>query len=137
MGLITQRRGKEWPRVSTIPRNEDALQGKNTTLEWLSVPPRKRTPKKYTTLDAAASVSVPVGSHAYWIRVQQFQPELCRMACRKDALIMYEVLLHDSLGITDDDLDDAVLKTEGDFRVNGEYRISDHIKTKLQILHEP
>ena len=59
------------------------------------------------------------------------------MACRKDALILYEVLLHDSLGITDDDLDDAVLKMEGDFRMNGEYRISDHIKTKLQILHEP
>jgi hypothetical protein len=78
-----------------------------------------------------------IGSHYYWIRMVENNPELCRMAVRKDSLILHEVLENDNLGITNDDLEDAVRQDHGELMVSPEYRISNHIKRKLQILYAP
>jgi hypothetical protein len=107
-------------------------------MEWLFLSPleRKRDPD-WNLGHINDPGRILIGSHYYWIRVLQSVPELCRMADRKDSLVLYEVLHHENLGISADDLEDAVRQANGELMVSQEYPVSDHVKRKLQILNEP
>jgi hypothetical protein len=107
-------------------------------MAWLFIPPLERKKEPDWRLDEDIDeVRLQIGSYYYWIRLIQSIPELCRLAVRRDSLILYEVLQHDNLGITNDDLEDAVRQADGELIVAREYRISNHIKRKLQILYAP
>lgn len=82
-------------------------------------------------------VKIQIGSCYYWIRMSRGTIELCRAPVRNDGLVLHEVLQHDNLGITDDDLEDAVRLEGGDPDADRELHISSHIKGKLQILYAP
>lgn len=140
MVQIINQKGVEWPTHPPIsPSDENSSKGSNQKkLEWLFVSPKRRKMELgLAAEDLDEFTRVLIGSHYYWIRVQQCTPELCRMANRTDNLILYEVLQHENLGISYDDLEHAVHHANGELTVNREYRISGHIKTKLQILYEP
>jgi hypothetical protein len=107
-------------------------------MAWLFLPPlegRKGTDTMQK--GGAGELKLQIGPHLYWIQRIQSVPELCRLAVRRDSLVLYEVLEHDSLGISDDDLEDAVRQANGELIASREYRISNHIKRKLQILYAP
>jgi hypothetical protein len=107
-------------------------------MAWLFLSPLegKKQPDRRLN-EIVDAVRLQIGSYYYWIRVIQSIPELCRLEVRKDSLILYEVLQHDNLGISDDDLEDAVRQANGELIVAREYRISNHIKRKLQVLYAP
>jgi hypothetical protein len=107
-------------------------------MSWLYLQPLERKKEPDWRINGITdSARVQIGSYHYWIRMIQNIPELCRMTVRRDSLILYEVLHHDNLGISDDDLEDAVRQADGELIIAREYRISNHIKRKLQILYAP
>ncbi len=107
-------------------------------MAWLFLPPKeaRRESGKMVNGDAG-EVKLQIGPHLYWIQRIQSVPELCRLAVRRDSLVLYEVLENDSLGISNVDLEDAVRQANGELLTNRDYHISDHIKRKLQILYAP
>lgn len=140
MVQIMNQKGIEWPAhpSSNLSDENSGRDLGQKRLEWLFVSPKRhKIELGLAEEDPDEFTRDLIGSHYYWIRVQQYIPELCRMANRTDNLILYEVLQHENLGITDDDLEHAVNRANGELTVNREYRISGHIKTKLQILYEP
>ena len=131
MAQIINSNEKEW-LISSIKKPE-----KEEKLEWLFISPQvmKEDLNLYMD-DLNEDIKVQVGSHYYWIRLHQSVMELCRMTSRKDSLILYEVLQHENLGITDDDLEYAIYYANREPTVSRQYRISDQIKGKLQNLYE-
>ncbi len=107
-------------------------------MAWLFLPPKEARRESGTMVNGdAGEVKLQIGPHLYWIQRIQSVPELCRLAVRRDSLILYEVLENDSLGISNVDLEDAVRQANGELLTNRDYHISDHIKRKLQILYAP
>ncbi len=107
-------------------------------MAWLFFSPlEKRRENEWKPGGDTGEVNIQIGAHYYWIRRIQGVLELCRLTVRRDSLILYEVLQHDILGISYDDLEDAVRMANGELSLGREYPISDHIKRKLQILYAP
>jgi hypothetical protein len=107
-------------------------------MAWLFLSPLERRREIDLMMNGDVSdLKLQIGSYYYWIRRIQNIPELCRLAVRRDSFILYEVLQHDNLGISDDDLEDAVRQADGELCPGQEFRISNHIKRKLQILYAP
>jgi hypothetical protein len=103
---------------------------------WLFAPPQGKRDGPLPSLEETdIYASMLIGSHRYWIRVWGGITELCRR--KDDQLIAYEVLRHEQLGISDDDIEDAIRQANGEVTVNRDYPVSDHIRRKLQILYEP
>lgn len=87
--------------------------------------------------DDPDEVKLQIGTCCYWIRMTGGKAELCRQAVGCDTPVLHEVLRYDDLGITDDDLEDAVRLAGGETDMDRELPISNHIKGKLQILFAP
>jgi hypothetical protein len=105
---------------------------------WLFTPPQGNEKEREEILEESnESIRIPVGSYYYWIRVEGEVAELCRITENLKSHISYEVLHHALLGITDDDIEEAICQANGELTVNKEYPISGHIKTRLQSLYEP
>jgi hypothetical protein len=120
------------------PVEDQGNKKRQKKMAWLSLSPlEKRRENEWRPGVDTGEVKVQIGFHYYWIQRIQGFPELCRLAVRRDSLILYEVLQHDILGISDDDLEDAVRLANGELYLSRDYPISDHIKRKLQILYAP
>lgn len=90
--------------------------------------------KTYEDLyDAYQESKALIGPYHYFIMVRNYRAMLCRSRRDKRTLV-FETVDHQAFGITDDDLEHALLMQEGDIPPDGEYEISDHIEGKLRAL---
>jgi hypothetical protein len=138
MQFMNQRRPEESNSAEADPGNTVTYGKKQKKMAWLFLSPLESRQEPENRFDGDIDKKrLQIGSYYYWVRVIQSIPELCRLAVRKDSLILYEVLQHNSMGISDDDLEDAVRQDDGELIFSREYRISNHIKRKLQILYAP
>jgi hypothetical protein len=138
MQFMTQRRPVEVNSSEEGLGNALPYEKRQKKMAWLVLSPLERINEPNYQVDTDVDkIRLQIGSYYYWVRMVQSIPELCRLAVRTDSLILYEVLQHSSLGISDDDLEDAVRQDDGELIVSRDYRISNHIKRKLQILYAP
>lgn len=138
MQFMNQKRPEESNSAEADPGNTVTYEKKQKKMAWLFLSPLERRQEPENRFNGDIDKKrLQIGSYYYWVRVIQSIPELCRLAVRKDSLILYEVLQHNSMGISDDDLEDAVRQDDGELIFSREYRISNHIKRKLQILYAP
>ena len=137
MGQITKNQNENEHPLNQNRRSTGTRKSEPKKLLWLFASPYENVNEpEWDFKGPDQEARILIGSYYYWIRVQQGIPELCRMANRKDALTIYEVLHHRNLEISEDDIIDAIRLGNGELTVSREYPISDHIKRKLQILYE-
>jgi hypothetical protein len=75
-----------------------------------------------------------IGSSYYYIRSGSDDPVICRLNITGGSLYSMEVINHSRYGITDEDLDEAVLYQEEEPEIPGHYQISIHIEKKLRAI---
>ena len=75
-----------------------------------------------------------IGSSYYYIRKENERLFLCRIVPGTGKIFFHEIVSHENFGISDDDLEDAVIKDPGNITINGYHSISDHIESKLRAL---
>jgi len=123
---------ESFEKTGPLIASEDTRPSK---LVWLFTPfPNKRIEADFTIKEPVPDPGILVGTHRYWIRAYGSTVELCRSA--DDPLIAYEVLHSQSLGITREDIEDAVCKADEELAFNKVYPISDRIKKQLQIIYD-
>lgn len=77
-----------------------------------------------------------IGRCYYYIRDDGRRRGLCRMMVGYGKLYSAEFVDHESHGISDDDIDDAIRIASRSHETPGYYHISDHIDKKLRSLLE-
>jgi hypothetical protein len=75
-----------------------------------------------------------IGSSYYYIRSCSDNPTICRLNITGGSLYSQEVLDHNKYGISDEDLDEAILFREEEPEIPGHYPISIHIEKKLRTI---
>jgi hypothetical protein len=75
-----------------------------------------------------------IGSSYYYIRVVDDRTSLCRILPGAGKIFFHEIVDHETHGISDDDLEEAVSQGEGSFSTPGYYPVSSHIETKLRVI---
>jgi hypothetical protein len=121
--------------VKLIRKNSVETEEQEKELEWLFHPSLIWESRADRIQDSPhEETRVLVGEYLYWVRISRETPELCRTCRHYDNLVVHEVLHHQNLGVTDDDLDEVIRHTRYPFA--SEFRISDRVKRKLQVLHE-
>jgi len=75
-----------------------------------------------------------IGSAYYYIRSAGDNPMICRLNISGGCLYSMEVIDNDNYGITDEDIDEAVLSQEEEPEIPGYYQINIHIEKKLRAI---
>lgn len=76
----------------------------------------------------------PIGSSYYYIRTEKERKSLCRIVPGVGKVFFHEIVNHEEHGISEDDLEDAIIQNAGSYTTPGYYPISSHIETKLRVL---
>jgi hypothetical protein len=128
--------GTPWAR--RCPREEaERVQLETRRMRWILIAHSDEEileTKTYEDLyDAYQESKALIGPYHYFIMVRDDRAMLCRSRRGKRTLT-FETVDHQAFGITDDDLEYAVLMQAGDFPTDGEFEISDHVEGKLRAL---
>ncbi len=75
-----------------------------------------------------------IGSSYYYIRTGGDNPTICRLTISGGSLYAMEEIDHSQYGITDEDIDQAVLYRDEETEIPGHYPISIHIEKKLRTI---
>jgi hypothetical protein len=75
-----------------------------------------------------------IGSSYYYIRAENERKSLCRIVPGAGKIFFHEIVNHEQHGISEEDLEAAVIQNTGSFSMAGYYPISSHIETKLRVL---
>ena len=127
--------GRPVAPIKLMRNNSAGQEQEEKELEWLFHPSSDWGSQEGNNKEESPEeTKVLVGEYFYWVRVSRETPELCRTGRHCGNLVHHEVLNHETLGITEDDLDEIIRHACYPFMP--EYRVSDRVKTKLQALHE-
>ncbi|MDD1694243.1 MAG: hypothetical protein LUQ71_05920 [Methanoregula sp.] len=74
-----------------------------------------------------------IGTSYYYVRTENDRTTLCRIMPGAGKLFFHEIVDHEKHGISEDDLEEAVVLGEGSFTTPGYYPLSAHIETKLRV----
>jgi len=97
--------------------------------------PDTSVPDSYKILDQLQEYPRSlIGSSYYYVRMENDLIFLCRLIPSTGKLFFHEIVDHNKLGISDDDLEESINLDEGSFSTSGYYLISPHIETKLRVL---
>jgi hypothetical protein len=77
-----------------------------------------------------------IGSSYYYIRRCEEDPVLCRIIHGGGKVFFHEIIDHESHGISDDDLHDALIENSEAFTSKGYCNISAQIDSKLRVLFD-
>jgi hypothetical protein len=75
-----------------------------------------------------------IGSSYYYIRAGEGYCSLCRIVPGGGKIFFHEVVDHEKLGISEDDLEEAIQQDTGTLTIPSHYPISPHIEMKLHTL---
>ena len=75
-----------------------------------------------------------IGSSYYYIRSGRDIPTICRLNISGGSLYSMEVIDHSQYGITNEDIDEAILYRDEETEIPGHYQISIHIEKKLRTI---
>jgi hypothetical protein len=82
------------------------------------------------------SGTIMIGPSYFFIRTQGNSASIYRTNISYGGIYSSEVFDHLSYGISDDDIDDALLVADPECEIQGFYPISEHIEKKLRILFD-
>jgi hypothetical protein len=77
-----------------------------------------------------------IGSSYYYIRAKDQRISLCRIVPGAGKIFFHEIVDHGKLGISEDDIEEAVSMDPGSFSTPGYYPISAHMESKLRVLFD-
>ena len=80
--------------------------------------------------------SSPIGSSYYYILKNKRGTLLCRIVPGGGKVFFHEIVDHEQHNISEDELEEAIIKDPALFSVPGYYPISAHIEDKLRIIAE-
>ena len=75
-----------------------------------------------------------IGSSYYYIRAGEGLCSLCRIVPGGGRIFFHEIVDHDKLGISEDDLEEAIQQDTGALTIPSHYPVSPHIEMKLHAL---
>ncbi len=75
-----------------------------------------------------------IGSSYYYIRAGDGYLSLCRIVPGGGKIFFHEVVDHEKLGISEDDLEEAIQQDTGTLTIPSHYPVSPHIEMKLHAL---
>jgi hypothetical protein len=77
-----------------------------------------------------------VGMSYYYIRAGENSNSLCRIVPGGKNVFFHEVVDHRQHGISDEDIEESIMRDTGAFTLPGHFHISEHIEKKLRSLLE-
>jgi hypothetical protein len=77
-----------------------------------------------------------VGRSYYYIRSNENCSTLCRIVPGGKNVFFHEIVNHQQHGISDEDIEEAIMRDTGEFTLPGHYPVSAHIEKKLRSLLE-
>jgi hypothetical protein len=77
-----------------------------------------------------------VGMSYYYIRAGENTNVLCRIIPGGKNVFFHEIVNHHQHGISDEDIEESVMRDTGAFTLPGHFHISPHIEKKLRSLLE-
>jgi hypothetical protein len=75
-----------------------------------------------------------IGTSYYYIRVVNNRISLCRIMPGAGKVFFHEEVDHEKHGVSEEDLEEAIISDGGSFSTPGYFQVSPHIETKLQVL---
>ena len=77
-----------------------------------------------------------IGNSYYYIKAGEESCCLCRIIDGAGKVFFHELVDHDKLGISDEDIEESVRLDTGSFSLPGYYPVSPHLEQKLRVLYE-
>jgi len=81
--------------------------------------------------------SSQIGASYYYIRADENICALCRIIPGGGKVFFHEIVNHEQLGISKDEIQESVKQDPGLFTLPGHYTVSPLIETKLRVLYDP